>query len=672
MKNQRFAMLFLISAFFLCGQVFAQTESLPLKLLSPDKQLEITFALDAESAPVYSISYRGQTVIAASSLGLEFKQGGLLSKGLRVTSVRRAARDETYALVVGKTRQARNRYNEIVVSLEEQQAPNRKLELIFRAYDDGAAFRYLLPAQAGMQAVEIAAERSEFRFPTDLDCWALQLGSFTTSYEGEYDRITSSRIGANSIIGLPLVARTRDEAVTFAISEADLNDYAGMYFTGMSSGYGVASRLSPRRDDKSVAVRAQVKADGFRTPWRVVMVADSPGRLIESTLITNLNPPNAIGDASWVRPGKSAWDWWSGPLAENVKQAGMNDETMKHYIDFASEFGLEYMLVDAGWYTPIAWGEKADLKADITKTVPQINLPELVQYARERKVGIFVWLNWIPTRDQMDVAFPYYEKLGIKGVKVDFMDSDDQEMVEFFHRVLKTAAAHHLLVDLHGAYKPTGLIRTYPNYITQEGVMGAEYNKWSVRVTATHNLTLPFTRMLLGPMDYTPGGFRNVARRDFKIKNTGPEVMTTRAQQLAMYVVYDSPFACVSDAPVAYRKQPGAEFIKIVPASWDETRVISGDIGQYIVVARRHGEDWYVGAMTNEQAREIRVPLDFLGRGNYNLTLYADGLKPADVVTITGTISGGAISGGTLKGANSLGLKLASGGGSALRLTPIR
>jgi alpha-glucosidase len=667
MKSQRFALLFFISALFLCGHVYAQTEPLPLKLASPDKKLEITFALNAESAPVYSISYRNAAVIISSTLGLELKQGGLLSKHLSVTGTRRNTHDETYTLVVGKTRQARDHYNELTVSLEEQQSPGRKLELIFRAYDDGAAFRYLLPAQSGMKSVEIAAERSEFRFPTDLDCWALQLGSFTTSYEGEYDRITSNRISKDAIIGLPLVARTRDEAVTFAISEADLNDYAGMYFTGFSSGYGVASRLSPRRDDKSLAVRAEMKEDGFRTPWRVVMVADAPGKLIESTLIMNLNPPNAIGDASWIRPGKSAWDWWSGPLAENVRQVGMNNETMKHYIDFASEFGLEYMLIDAGWYTPIAWGEKADLKADITRTVPEINLPELVQYARDRKVEIFVWLNWVPTRDQMDMAFPYYEKLGIKGVKVDFMDSDDQEMVAFFHRVLKTAAAHHLLVDLHGAYKPTGLARTYPNYITQEGVMGAEYNKWSARVTATHNLTLPFTRMLLGPMDYTPGGFRNTARRDFKIKNTGPEVMTTRAQQLAMYVVYESPFACVSDSPGAYRKQSGAEFIKIVPASWDETRVIAGDIGQYIVVARRHGQDWYIGAMTNEQPRELRVPLDFLGRGDYRLTLYADGLKSSDVVTIEGTISGG-----KLGDANSLGLKLASGGGSAIRITPIK
>ncbi|MFL6275328.1 MAG: glycoside hydrolase family 97 protein [Blastocatellia bacterium] len=655
----------------ICGKASAQSENLPLKLLSPDGQLEVMVALNSEGAPVYSVSYRNQPVIVPSTLGLEFKQGGLLSKNLRVTATRRDAHDETYSLVVGKARQARDHYNELVILLEEARAPQRKLDLIFRAYDDGAAFRYRLPAQAALTDFEIAAERSQFRFPTDLPCWALQRDSFSTSYEGEYDRLTLNRISTGAIIGLPLVVQMRDEATTVALSEADLDDYAGLYFTGLNNGYGVQSRLSPRKDDAGISVRGHAKGDGFRTPWRVVMVASQPGKLIESLLILNLNPPNAIGDASWVRPGKAAWDWWSGPVAQGVKQVGMNNETMKYYIDFASEFGLEYMLIDAGWYTPVAWGPNADLKADITKTVPAINLPELVEYARSRGVGVWVWLNWVPANNQMDTAFPYYEKLGIKGVKVDFMDRDDQEMVAFYHRILKTAAAHHLMVDLHGAYKPTGLARTYPNYITQEGVMGAEYNKWSARVTATHNLTLPFTRMLLGPMDYTPGGFRNATRQEFKIQNTGPQVMTTRGQQLAMYVVYESPFACVSDSPDAYRNQPGSAFLKVVPTSWDETRVLGGEIGQFIVIARRRDQVWYVGAMTNEQAREVQVPLDFLGSGTYHLAGFVDGVKPTDVRRLTETVTGGRLlTTGRRNGADHLRIKLASGGGCVLRFEP--
>ena len=653
------------------GDVLAQSEGLPLKLMSPDGQLAITLELNEQGALLYSVSYRAQTVIAPSALGLEFKEGGLLSQGLHVTDVRRDMRDQRYTLVAGKTREARDHYHELTVALAEERAPSRRLELVFRAYDDGAAFRYKLPAQDALKDFELAAERSEFRFPADLDCWALQLGSFTTSYEGEYDHLISDRIRPDAVIGLPLVCRTRDERATFALSEADLKDYAGLYFARVTRGYGVTSRLSPRRDDPTVAVRGRVGVEGFVTPWRVVMVSSEPSKLIESTLIQNLSTPSVVADTSWIRPGRSAWDWWSGPNTEGVNfKVGMNDATMKHYIDFASEMGLEYMLIDAGWYSPLpGYGPRMDLKADLTKTIPEIDLPGLVSYARSRRVGLWVWAHWRLVNDQMDAAFPHFERLGIRGVKIDFMDSDDQEMVDFYHRVLRKAAEHHLMVDLHGAYKPTGLARTYPNYLTQEGVMGAEYNKWSARVTATHNVTLAFTRLLLGPMDYTPGAFRNRARQEFKVKYVGPEVMTTRAHQLAMYVVYESPFACVSDDPTAYKGAAGAEFLKVVPTTWDETRAIGGRIGEYVVVARRRGQEWYVGALNNEEAREIQLPLIFLGGVNYNATVYADGAKPDEVVVTTAR----GVNYGKFKGTGSMmKLKLAPGGGAALRLTPVK
>jgi alpha-glucosidase len=325
--------------------------------------------------------------------------------------------------------------------------------------------------------------------------------------------------------------------------------------------------------------------------------------------------------------------------------------------------GFEYMLVDAGWYTPKAYGDDADTKADITKSVPEIDLPGLVAYGRARGVGLLLWLHWMPAREQMDRAFPFYERLGVKGVKVDFMDRDDQEMVAFYQRILRKAAEHHLLVDLHGAYKPTGLVRTYPNYLTQEGVLGAEYNKWSARVTATHNVTLPFTRMLAGPLDYTPGGFRNVTPAEFEPRDKAPLVMTTRAHGLAMYVVYDSPLQMVADYPGAYRGQPGAEFLKEVPASWDETRVLAGEIGKYVVVARRRGDSWFVGAMNNEEPRTLRVPLNFLSR-RYSLKAYADGEgAAADPKRLS-------VTNVNVKAGDTLTLKLAPGGGYAARLSP--
>ncbi|HEX8119069.1 MAG TPA: glycoside hydrolase family 97 catalytic domain-containing protein, partial [Pyrinomonadaceae bacterium] len=557
------------------------------RLRSPGGAVEVVFMLDG-GRPVYAVTYRGKTLVEWSALGLELKQGGALSGGMEVAAVARRAQDSTYRLFAGKTGTARDRYREMAVSLREREGARRVLRVVFRAYDDGAAFRYVVPAQAALGRIDVVEERSEFRFPDDHPCWAMQLRTFHSNYEKEFDHVTVNQIKPGARVGLPLTIQP-EGGPTLAIGEAGLKDYAGMYLQGVEGApHALVTRLSPHSNGDGLAVSARAP---LRTPWRVLMIGDEPGRLIESTLILNLNDPPAF-DASWVRPGKAAWDWWSGQLAEPVANPGMNDATMKHYIDFA-EMKFEYMLVDAGWYTPKAYGDDADTKADITKSVPEIDLPGLVNYAKARGVGIILWLHWVTARDQMDRAFPYYERLGVRGVKVDFMDRDDQEMVAFYHRILRTAARHHLLVDLHGAYKPTGLARTYPNYVTQEGVLGAEYNKWSARVTATHNVTLPFTRMLAGPMDYTPGGFRNVTREAFQPREVAPEVMTTRAHGLAMYVVYESPLQMVADHPGAYRGQPGAEFLRDVPASWDETRVLAGEIGKYIVVARRRGRDWF-------------------------------------------------------------------------------
>ncbi|HEX8634219.1 MAG TPA: glycoside hydrolase family 97 protein [Pyrinomonadaceae bacterium] len=644
---------------------FAQNKHEPSRLRSPDGRLEINFALNPAGAPTYAVDYDGRALVAPSTLGLDLKQGGTLSGGMKITGTRRRAHDASYRLVVGKTGRVRDRFRELTVALAEVGGSRRKLQLVFRAYDDGVAFRYVLPAQDALRDFEITEERSEFRFPADHTCWAMQLRTFHSNYEKEFDKISLSRIKPGAKIGLPLVVQTAG-GLTLAVAEANLKDYAGMYLHGLEGApHGLVSRLSPfggRETGSAVRGRAP-----HASPWRAIMVGDAPGRLIESTLLLNLNEPNAIGDPSWVKPGKAAWDWWSGQQAAGVSfKTGMNDATMKHYIDFAAEFKLEYMLIDAGWYTPKAYGEDADTKADITKSVPEIDLPGLVAYARARGVGLILWLHWLAARDQMDTAFPFYERLGIKGVKVDFMDRDDQEMVGFYHRILQKAAAHRLLVDLHGAYKPTGLIRTYPNYLTQEGVLGAEYNKWAARITATHNLTLPFTRMLAGPMDYTPGGFRNVTKANFKPQDSAPLVMSTRAHQLAMYVVYDSPLQMVADYPGAYRGAPGADFLRVVPSSWDETRVLAGSIGEFIIVARRRGERWFVGAMTNETGRTLQLPLGFLKRGAYRIAEYADGRDAAtDPEQISATAK-------TVRPGQTLTLRLAPSGGYAAHLSPVK
>lgn len=662
MKRALLASVFVL----VCGAsnlMSAQEEQFSTRLRSPGGGVEVTFALRATGAPAYSVAYKGRTVVSPSSLGLDLRGGGPLYRGMEVETVGRRAHDSTYALAVGKASSARDRYRELTVSLRESGGPRRRLQIIFRAYDDGVAFRYRIPPQVGLETLDIVEEISEFRFPEDFRCWAMRLKTFHSNYEQEFEPTSVGQIKPDAIIGLPVTIQS-DGGPTLAIAEADLKDYAGMYLHGVEgSPNALVSRLSPHANGDGFAVSSRAP---LSSPWRVLMIGDTPGRLIESTLILSLNDPPAFKDTSWIRPGKAAWDWWSGQLTEGVANPGMNDATMKHFIDFASEYKLEYMLVDEGWYAPHAAGAARDVPVDITKTVPEIDLPGLVSYARERGVGLILWIHWKLARDQMDNAFPFYERLGIKGVKIDFMDRDDQEMVAFYHRVLKKAAEHHLVVDLHGAYKPTGLVRTYPNYLSQEGVLGAEYNKWTARITATHNVTLAFTRMLAGPLDYTPAGFRNVTPAEFKPREKGPLVMTTRAHQLAMYVVYESFLQMVADAPFAYRGQPGSEFIRVVPTSWDETRVLAGEIGKYVVVARRRGRVWFVGAMTNEEPRTLSVPLDFLGRGTYTLDAFADGADASSEPTHLSVAASNARAGQTLS------LRLAPSGGYAAQLKPTR
>lgn len=338
----------------------------------------------------------------------------------------------------------------------------------------------------------------------------------------------------------------------------------------------------------------------------------------------------------------------------------MNTATFKAFIDFAAANGLQYVTIDEGWYRGAGGGGVVRPGVDVTQTVPEIDIPGLIAYGRSKGVGLFLWLNWKALDAQFDAALAQYQAWGIAGIKVDFMDRDDQQMVDWYHRLLERAAQHRLMVNLHGAFHPTGLTRTYPNFVTQEGVLGAENNKWSSRITAEHNVTLAYTRMLLGPMDYTPGGFDNQTPETFRYRFLLPTVMTTRAHGLAMFVVYESPLQTVADTPDAYAGQQETAFIAQVPTTWDETRFIAGEIGQSIVLARRKGRDWYVGAMTDAEGRTVSLPLDFLGRGRFTATIYADCEAPNRTAISTQAVEAG----------TTLSLALRPSGGAAIRITP--
>ncbi len=398
-------------------------------------------------------------------------------------------------------------------------------------------------------------------------------------------------------------------------------------------------KLSPSLDDPRIAVHTRIGSP-IVTPWRVVMLADQLGKLQESTLLTSLSSPSRIEDTSWIQPGLTSWDWWSGPSIARLPGQRTTTAVAKAFIDFAAANGMPYTMIDEGWYAGAGGGGVRRPGVDVTKWADAINLQEVADYARAKKVRLWLWAHWQALDEQMEDALAVYEKLGVAGIKIDFMERDDQWMVNWYQKLLGAAARHHLMVDLHGAFAPRGLTRTWPNFVTQEGVMGAEYNKWSTRATAGNDVMLAYTRGLLGPMDYTPGGFRNVAPGDFRMRGDLPMVQSTRAHGLAMYVVYLSPLQAVADSPDSYAASPaGFDFIRQVPTSWDETRFLAGETGAYIVLARRKGKTWYLGAMNDEKARTVSVPLDFLGGHGAEARIWSDGAAPDAVQVETKRVS---------------------------------
>lgn len=639
---------------------------------SPDGRIEILINPGNNDNPGirFSVLYNGVQILKDCPFTLTFKDMPGLGISNKVTKSENKVIDETWERVWGKSKKVRNYCNELALEFTETGERNRKFNMIFRAYNDGIAFRYNFPEQGSFSDFSLIKENTTFTFTGDHKIWATHWNNFITSQEEEFKEEKISDLKMNDILGTPLLVQV-DTSIWAAILEANLTDWSGMCLSAGSKQNSIKTRLSPLPTEPDVVVKSTAPRN---SPWRVIMLADHPGRLIESDIIHNLNDPCAIQDVSWIKPGKSAWDWWwnNGYAPDMGRKLGPDTESHKYFIDFAAEMGWEYQLVDWFWYGPPfssfeTWIPNPE--SDITKYTDICNVPEIVQYATSKGVKTIIWLQWKHVEQQMDEAFPLYEKWGVSGIKVDFMNRNDQEMVNFYHRVVKKAAEHHLLVDFHGAYMPTGVERTYPNFITREGILGNEYSKWSSRITPDHCLTIPFTRMLGGHMDFTPGGFIHGTRETFKAgEQVGlPYMMVqgTRCYQLAMLVVYESALQVICDSPYNYRKSPaGLDFLKIVPTTWDETRVLDGEVGDYIVIARRSGIDWYVGGMTDWDTRTIGVSFNFLGTGNYKAEVWKDApdsdQEPAHLVKESMQISQQA----------SKDFILAPGGGFVLHISP--
>ncbi len=648
----------------------SHAQSNPAEVMSPDHRITLRFAVQPgkgqgagqDGQLVYSVLFHEKQAFENSALALELANQPRLGAAVHIEGATQGSGVDDYTMFTGKAAAIHDVYNSLTIHAAESATPGRKFDIEARVYNGAIAFRYHVPQQAALSRYELTQEDTEFRPVMDASAWALELPNYESAYESEYLPLSLSAlsnqggVASHILNGAPMLMHMAGIAWA-AVGEAYLEGNAAMYLenpTGSWTGHYIVSKISPQlkddgKDTHGLAVDASLPHD---SAWRVILLGDTPGELVESNVFTDLNPPNQVTDTSWIQPGKASWDWWNGDLGADGKPA-YTTENMKYYVDFAAESGFPYMMLDAGWSG-----------RDILKMRGNVDVPALVQYAAKKNVKVWIWLYSKSVAEQMQEAFPLYEKWGVAGVKIDFVLRNDQVGIKWYYDVAKLAAEHHLMVDFHGATQPWGIQRTYPNVLNYEAVLGLEQNKAGTRDGPVNRATFPFTRMLSGPMDYTPGGFNNVTRENFIARDESPMVTGTRAQQLALYVVFEQPLAMVSDAPSAYANEPSFKFIKDVPTAWDATRVLNGMPGEVVTIARQSGHEWYLGSLTNWTPRDVRVPLSFLGSGRYRAEIYEDA---ADAGETPAHIS---IRQQKVQGSDTLTLHLASGGGCAIRFVP--
>jgi len=640
-----FAILFSFTAWGMGQQSYS--------VRSPDGRIEIKVHVADRIS--YDVYLKDKELLEESRLAMNLDHV-VLGANPKIASTKERSSDQILEPVVReKFAKIRDNFHELRLQLQDG------LGVTFRAYNEGAAYR--LETSLPAEQVHVYDEEATFRFVGDHTVYYPTEESFFSHNERKYLPQTMSQIAPASIATLPAVVDTGD-GVKVAIAESDVDDYPGLWLRGTAGNalaatfpaYPLKEQLERDRDFKVVESADYIAVTrGTRTfPWRVIGIAERDADLITNQLVWLLEKPSQVKDISWIKPGKVAWDWWNANNVDGVDfKAGINTETYKYYIDFASKYGIPYIILDEGWYK----------LGNLLEVVPEINIPEIVDYGRGKNVSVILWVVWKTLDDQLEPALDQFEKWGVKGIKVDFMQRSDQKLIHFYHKVSAETAKRKMLVDFHGNQKPATMTRTWPNLISTEGVRGLEWNKWSAETDPTHDVTLPFTRMFLGPMDFTPGAMINAQQASFAPIFMRPMSLGTRCHQLAMYVVYESPLQMLADSPSNYLREPKImEFLGPVPSVWDETKVLDGKIAEYVVVARRSGTDWYVGAMTNWTRREIDIDLSFLPAGTYSLDAYEDGMNAdrngSDYRQVKTRV----------ENTTKLKLKLAPGGGWAARI----
>ena len=624
MKNLAGAVLTisLMSSITLYGQ-----KNKSLQVSSPNGV--ITVNIEAGNKLEWSIKHNGQQVLAPSAIGLQLENGEVLGDDPKVTSSKMEKVKKEITAINYKKATIPDEYNQLTIRLKGD------FGVLFRAYNDGVAYRIFTSRKADLV---IKNEAVNFNFAEDHKAFIPFVrdlrGSeiYVNSFEALYKETNISKINKDTLGFLPLLVDIGDGKKA-VILEADVENYPGMFVNvNQETRAGLVGEFAPfPLEEKQggfnmlnlmVTKRADyiAKTRGTRSfPWRAIVISQHDKELLNNDIVQKLAAQPRIADVSWIKPGKVAWDWWNNWNISHVDfRAGINTPTYKYYIDFAAANKIEYIVMDEGW----------SVSTDMTKVSPKIDLDEIVEYGKKKGVGVILWATWYALIQQMDDVFEKYSKMGVKGFKIDFFDRDDQKVIASTYEIAEKAAKHKLMVDLHGIYKPTGLQRTYPNVVGFEGVKGMENTKWARDDVPRYDVSIPFIRMIAGPMDYTPGAMKNANRANFRPINASPMSQGTRCHQLAMYVIYEEPIKMLSDNPTIYMKeQECTDFISRIPTTFDETVAMDGKVGEYAVIARRKANTWYVGAMGNWDARELILDFSFLPKGNYEVEYFMDGIN---------------------------------------------
>jgi alpha-glucosidase len=613
MKKSVFSIVMIYSTFLLYSQEF--------QLKSPDNKLE----LNVKVGQKIEWSLKHETFMLVENGSFKFvinNEQDLALHPKTKSSKQTLIVENVESLVPTKFRLVQLSYNQLLINFKNQ------LSVEFRLYNNGFAYR---PITRIKPEITVVNEDISFEFPEDCRVLFPEESSLISHYERLYTDTKLNALKENSFASLPLLVKSK-EGINMVITDADLYDYPCMFLEKQGNNTlrskfpkavleAVPDDQGPDRNEIISREAPYIaKTTGTRTfPWRVFAIATDDKSLLENQLVHALSRPGKAG-FEWVKPGNVAWDWWNANNIYGVDfKSGINNLTYKYYIDFASDFNIDYIILDEGW---------SQSTTNLLECNPEIDVQELVNYGKSKNVGIILWVLWKPFYENIDKVIAQYAKWGVGGVKVDFMQRADQQMVNIYEDISRKAAENKLLVDFHGAFKPSGQMRAYPNVLSHEGVQGLEQLKWSKNITPRHNLTLPFTRMVAGPMDYTPGAMINKQENNYAISFNQPMSMGTRAHQAALYIIYESPLQMLADNPSNYRKDKEyTRFISRIPTIWDKTVAIEGKIGEYLIVARKYGKNWYVGALTDWTEREFEIDLSFLDNGEFKAEILQDGIN---------------------------------------------